>query len=237
MIRIAVCDDVREVVMQINDYLYEYQEQKNEKLNINNFYDAEKLWDFLKTNHCDLIILDIELVNMNGIELGVRIRTELNDQDIKIIVISAMENYYKQLFDIQPLNFLLKPIDKTKFFKVIDLAIRLVEKKDHIFIFKIKESTYRLKVKDILYFESFKHNIKIVTTSGDYEYRSGFSEVMEQLSDFGFIQVHRSYIINYDQTKNIDYDRVVMSNGVEIPISRDRRKETRETFLKLGESR
>ena len=82
MIRIAVCDDVREVVMQINDYLYEYQEQKNEKLNINNFYDAEKLWDFLKTNHCDLIILDIELVNMNGIELGVRIRTELNDQDI-----------------------------------------------------------------------------------------------------------------------------------------------------------
>ena len=88
-----------------------------------------------------------------------------------------------------------------------------------------------------MYFESFKHNIKIVTTSGDYEYRSGFSEVMEQLSDFGFIQVHRSYIINYDQTKNIDYDSVVMSNGVEIPISRDRRKETRETFLKLGESR
>lgn len=237
MIRIAVCDDVREVVMQINDYLYEYQEQKNEKLNINNFYDAENLWDFLKTNHCDLIILDIELVNMNGIELGMRIRTELNDQDIKIIVISAMENYYKQLFDIQPLNFLLKPIDKTKFFQVIDLAIRLVEKKDHIFVFKIKESTYRLKVKDILYFESFKHNIKIVTTNGAYEYRSGFSQVMEQLSGFGFIKVHRSYVINYDQTKNIDYDRVIMSNSVEIPISRDRRKETRETFLKLGESR
>ncbi len=237
MIRIAVCDDVREVVMQINDYLYEYQEQKNEKMNINNFYDAENLWDFLKTNHCDLIILDIELVNMNGVELGMRIRTELNDQDIKIIVISAMENYYKQLFDIQPLNFLLKPIDKTKFFQVIDLAIQLVEKKDHIFVFKIKGSTYRLKVKDILYFESFKHNVKIVTTSGAYEYRSGFSQVMEQLSDFGFIQVHRSYVINYDQTKNIDYDRVIMSNGVEIPISRDRRKETRETFLKLGESR
>lgn len=237
MIRIAVCDDIPKVVMQINDYLYEYQEQKNIKFSINNFYNAEDLWEFLKTNHCDLIILDIELVKMNGVELGLRIRTELNDQDIKIIVISALENYYKQLFDIQPLNFLLKPIDKIKLFRMIDLAVRLIDDKNHIFVFKIKESTYRLKVKDILYFESYKHNIKIVTTSGSYEYRSSFSEIMDKLSEFGFIQVHRSYVINYNQTKSIDYDKVVMSNGVEIPISRDRRKEMREIFLKLGEGR
>lgn len=235
MIRIAVCDDMPEVVMQINDYLSEYREEKNVKLIIKNFYNAEDLWEFLKTNHCDLIILDIELVKMNGVELGKRIRTELNDQDINIIVISALENYYKQLFDIQPLNFLLKPIDKIKLFKMIDLAVRLIDNKNHIFVFKVKESTYRLKVKDILYFESFQHNFKVVTTSGSYEFRSNFSKIMDQLSDFGFIQVHRSYVINYNQTKNIDYDKLIMNNDVEIPISRDRRKETREIFLKLGE--
>ena len=119
-------------------------------MSISNFYNAEELWEFLKANHCDLIILDIELVKMNGVELGKKIRTELNDQDIKIIIISALENYYKQLFDIQPLNFLLKPIDKIKLFEILDLAIRLVDDKNHIFTFKIKESAYRLRVKDII---------------------------------------------------------------------------------------
>ncbi len=234
MIRIAVCDDVREVVVQVNNYLLEYQEQKNVKLSINNFYNAEDLWEFLTANHCDLIILDIELVKMNGVELGMRIRTELNDQDIKIIVISAMENYYKQLFDIQPLNFLLKPIDKIKLFKVIDLAVQLIDDQNHIFVFKTKESTYRLKVKDILYFESYNHNFKVVTTNGNYSYRSNFSEIMNQLSDYGFIQVHKSYVINCNQTKNIEYDKLIMSNGTEIPIGRDRRKEIRNFFLKIG---
>lgn len=86
MIRIAVCDDIPEAVVQINRYLIEYQNIKNKKFDINNFSDAESLWEHLKTNNCDLIILDIELVQMNGVELGRRIRKELNDHDIKIIL-------------------------------------------------------------------------------------------------------------------------------------------------------
>lgn len=129
MIRIAVCDDMREIVEEIDGYISEYQEQNDLRLSVNNFYSAEELWEFLKTNGCDLIFLDIELGGMNGIELGKRIRGELNDQNVKIIIISAMEGYYKQLFDIQPLNFLLKPIDKTKLFEMLDLTIRLIDKK------------------------------------------------------------------------------------------------------------
>lgn len=56
MIRVAVCDDVREVVAQVNCYLSEYQEHKKIKMSISNFYNAEELWEFLKANHCDLIM-------------------------------------------------------------------------------------------------------------------------------------------------------------------------------------
>lgn len=234
MIRVAVCDDVREVVAQVNGYLSEYQKLKKNKMNISNFYNAEELWEFLKAHHCDLIILDIELVKMNGVELGKKIRTELNDQDIKIIIISALENYYKQLFDIQPLNFLLKPIDKIKLFEILDLAIRLIDDKNHIFTFKIKESTYRLRVKDILYFESVQHNFKVVTINKSYEFRSSLSDILNQLSDFGFIQVHRSYVVNYDHIININYDELTMSNDTIIPISRNKRKDIRELLIKFG---
>lgn len=237
MIRIAVCDDIHEAVTQINGYLIEYQNLKNQKFNIRNFYDAEELWEYLKTNNCDLIILDIELVQMNGVELGRRIRTELNDHDIKIIYISAMDTYDRQLFDMQPLNFLPKPIDKEKLYESIDLAVQLSNDKNHIFSFKDKDGLHRLRVKDILYFESLKHDFKVVTINEAFEFRSSFPEIMKQLPNFGFAQVHRSYIINYDQIKTVKYEKIIMSNNDVIPIGRSKRKEIREILMQLGGKR
>lgn len=234
MIRIAVCDDMQEVVREINGYLLEYQEQNDLKFGVSDFFTAEDLWKFLETNHCDLIFLDIELDKMNGIELGNKIRKELNDQDIKIIIISAMEGYYKQLFDIQPLNFLLKPIDKIKLFEMLDLTVRLIDEKNHIFVFKNKDGLHRLKVKDILFFESYKHNFKVVTLNNSYEFRSTSTEIMDQLSGLGFIQIHRSYIVNYDQIKKITPEELIMFNDAVISIPREKRKETGETLMRLG---
>lgn len=96
MIRVAVCDDVQEVVAQVNSYLLEYQNIRNRKFDIISFNNAEDLRDHLKTNNCDIIILDIELVKMNGVELGKWIRTELNDHALKIIYISALDIKEKQ---------------------------------------------------------------------------------------------------------------------------------------------
>lgn len=237
MIRVAVCDDIGEVVAQITEYLEEYQVIKSQRVEIVPFFNAEDLWEYLKSNSCDLIILDIELVKMNGVELGHLIRTELNDHSMNIIYISALDTYDRQLFDVQPLNFLPKPIDKEKLFDMLDLAIRLLDDKNHIFVFKDKDGSHRLRVKEILYFESFAHNFKIITTNENYEFRASLSDIMSKLSNFGFIQVHRSYIVNYDQIKAIKYDEVIMSNNDAIPISRNKRKETREALMKFGGER
>ncbi len=234
MIRVAVCDDIHEAVTQITGYLMEYQQLKNQKLDVKSFFNAEDLWEHLKTNSCDLIILDIELVKMNGVELGHLIRTELDDHTVSIIYISAMDTYDRQLFDVQPLNFLPKPIDKQNLFDAVDLAIRLLDDKNHIFAFKDKDGSHRLRIKEILYFESFAHDLQIVTTNGNYIFRAGMSEIMSELSAFGFIQVHRSYIVNYDQIKAIKYDELIMANGDLIPISRNKRKDTRDALMTFG---
>lgn len=148
MIRVAVCDDVREVVIQLKDYLLEYQELKGQRLDIKSFYNAEDLFDYLKKNDCDLILLDIELVKMNGVELGRLIRNELNDHSTQIVYISAKNSYDRQLFDVQPLNFLPKPIDKNKLFKSIDLTAFLMKGKERVFVFENKPRIYRIKLKE-----------------------------------------------------------------------------------------
>lgn len=234
MVKVAVCDDIQEVVAQVTGYLTEYQQLKNQKIDVKAFFNAEDLWEHIKSNSCDLIILDIELVAMNGVELGHLIRTELNDHAVNIIFISALDTYDRQLFDVQPLNFLPKPIDKKKLFDMLDLAFRLLDDKNHIFVFKDKYGSHRLRVKEILYFESLAHNFKIVTTSENYEFRASLSDIMNELSNFGFIQVHRSYIVNYDQIRAIKYEELIMANGDAIPISRNKRKETRDALMKFG---
>lgn len=228
MIRIAVCDDFKDTVNQVNGYLSEYQQLKERKLDIKSFFNAEDLWEYLRKNRCDLIILDIELVKMNGVELGHLIRTELKDNIIKIVYISAKNCYDRQLFDVQPLNFLQKPIDKEKLFKMVDLTVELLSSSERVFVFESKQGTLRIKFNDILYFESFDHYFKIATKSGDYEFKSTMSEIKEQISEARFVQVHRSYIINYDNTSHIKYEEVTMLNGDVISVSRDRRKEVRE---------
>ena len=231
MIQIAVCDDFSDVVAQVNKYLTEYQQLRNLELDIKSFFNAEDLWDYLKRNRCDLIILDIELVEMNGVELGHLIRSELNDNTIKIVYISGKNCYDRQLFDVQPLNFLQKPLDKDKLFKMVDLTRELLNNGQRVFVFENKQGAFRIKFSDILYFESFDHYLKITTTSGSYEFKSTLTEIMKQVSDLRFLQVHRSYIINFDNTNRIKYEEITMSNGDIVPISRDRRKDVRRIIL------
>ena len=228
MIRVAVCDDFPETVTQVNEYLVEYQQLRDVKLDIKSFYNAEELWEYLRRNPCDLVILDIELVKMNGVELGQLIRTELNDHTMKIVYISAKDCYDRQLFEVQPLNFLPKPIDKEKLFKMIDLTIDLLRDTERFFVFENKQGTFRIRFNDIIYFESFNHDIKIAAVSGNYEFKSSLSEVLKQLSDSRFLQAHRSYIINYSNANHIKYEEIIMSNGDAIPVGRDRRKDVRK---------
>lgn len=63
------------------------------------------------------------------------------------------------------------------------------------------------------------------------------SDIMSELSGYGFIQVHRSYIVNYDWIRTIKYEELIMENGYAIPISRNKRKEIRDTLMKFGGSR
>lgn len=147
MIKVAICDDFKDAVAQVDEYLMEYQQLRNIQLEIKSFFNAEDLWEHLKENQCDLIILDIELVDMNGVELGKLIRKKLNDHTTKIVFISAKDCYDRQLFDVQPLNFLPKPIEKRKLYESIDLAIKLIDDRNHIFSLKIKKVLIELKLR------------------------------------------------------------------------------------------
>ena len=232
MFKIAVCDDVASVCNELKTMI---MDMKNDlickEITIDTFYSGEALIDNIKEeNLYDLIFLDIELGKINGVEVGHIIRKQMEDYVTKIIYISSKDIYDRQLFDVQPLHFLKKPIDSKKVFDDIQLSMKISEKENRNFEFKSFRNTIKVPYRDILYFESRGREVFLMGTKNNYTFYGNIKDLEEVLPKF-FIHPNRSYFVNYEFVTCFKFEELIMTDGSVIPISRNKRKEIRELQL------
>lgn len=230
MFKIAVCDDIKVTCDELKEIiLSKAKGALYENISVDIFYSGDALIsDIGEGNLYDLIFLDIELGGkINGVEVGHIIRDEMDDYITQIVYISSKNNYDRQLFDVQPLHFLQKPIDVSKLLNDIKLAIKISGKENKIFEFKNLRNTVKVPYKDILYFESKGREISLVSCKMQYTFYDNIQELSKVLPDF-FIYPHRSYLVNYELIACFKYEELIMSNVDIIPISRSKRKEIRK---------
>ena len=229
MFKIAVCDDIKVTCDELKEIiLSKAKGALHENISVDIFYSGDALIsDIGEGNLYDLIFLDIELGGkINGVEIGHIIRDEMDDYITQIVYISSKNNYDRQLFDVQPLHFLQKPIDVSKLLNDIRLAIKISGKGNKIFEFKNLRNTVKVPYKDILYFESKGREISLVSCKMKYTFYDNIKNLSKVLPDF-FIYPHRSYLVNYGLIACFKFEELIMSNGDIIPISRNKRKEIR----------
>lgn len=232
--RIAICDDEQVICSTIENIVLNYCAESNLKIETQVFYSGEELYKFLqKGQYFDLLFLDIELKLINGIEVGRKIRGELDNQIIQIVYISGKDSYYRDLFDVRPMHFLQKPIEEIEIIKDLRLAMKLIDKLDGVFTYKKGHETFKKAVKNILYFESANREVKMVTTEGEEKFYGKLEDVFDQVAKYHFIYIHKSYIVNYFYIMKFKYEEVTMSNSEELPISQARRKATRELQVRF----
>lgn len=233
MFRVAICDDEQVVCSQIENIILKYAAENNEKIDTQVFYSGEELNRFLESGqNFDLIFLDIELKIINGIEVGKKIREELDNQILQIVYISGKDNYMRDMFEVRPMHFLQKPIDDADIIKDLRLAMKLMEKLGGVFIYKKGHEIYRKPIKNILYFESSNREVKMVTSDGEEIFYGKLDDVYNQIGKYHFMYIHKSYIVNYFYVTKFRYEEVTMSNDEILPISQARRKATRELQVK-----
>ena len=234
MFKIAICDDIKSTCDEIKDIILNISKGTlSENISIDIFYSGEALISDIREeeNLYDLIFLDIELGGkINGVEVGRIIRGEMDDYITQIVYISSKNNYDRQLFDVQPLHFLQKPIDVLKIENDIKLAIKISGKENKFFEFKNLRNIIKVPYKDILYFESRGREIILVSCKTQYIFYNNIHSLSKILPDF-FIYPHRSYLVNYELITCFKFEELVMSNGDVIPISRNKRKEIRNLQL------
>ncbi len=234
MFRIAICDDDQAIGSQIEKVLLKYSKTACLEIDITVFYSGEELYRYIESGHgFDLIYLDIEMELMDGLEVGKRIRNTMKDHKTEIVYISAKDGYDRQLFDVQPLHFIPKPINPKLVIENLNLAMLRADKLGGIFTYRKTIETYKVPIKDIIYFESLGREIRIVTINNEDTFYGTIEEIFETVTKYQFIKIHRSYIVNYKHIAIFKYDEVIMSNDVRLPISQSRRKEVREIQLSI----
>lgn len=231
MYHIAIVDDDISVCYSIRDHLEIVADELKIEMELSVWTTGEDLYEHLKTgNRQDLIFLDIELVEKDGIWLGGTIREEMEDYNTAIVYFSYEKNYALRLFESQPMDFLVKPILKEDIQRVMKRFLKRNKVKNLQFHFKKGHVHSNAFLEDILYFRSMGRKVQIVEKQEKQEFYGRLDDVKEQLSD-NFFQIHKSYLVNEDYIREYMYEKVIMHNGEEISISKPYRKLVQERLL------
>lgn len=238
IIDIAICDDDIKVTSSIENILYKIVEEMNIYLNIDIFYDGSTLVSHCKNSgkKYDLIYLDIEMKAMNGILAAKEIRKV--DNGVILIFISNYDSYLKELLEIEPFRFLDKPVDEKNFKNYFLKALQKMNDINDSFSFKYQKEFYRIKYRDIIYFESRKRIINVITKDEDYQFYGKLNDIEKMISEkhTGFLRIHQSYLINLQYVKRMAYSYIELDNGEVLSISDERQKKVRDTYCRiLGE--
>lgn len=230
MFKVAICDDNEAICSEIENILENFFSTELIQYEIDSFSSGEELLGELKSNEkYDLIYLDIELAELNGIVVGRYIREELLDDFTQIVFISAKPSYALELFQVRPMNFLVKPFTDKQVVDALQKTLELQGRQTRIFLYKSGKIETRIPYKDIMYFSSDVKKILIHRRNRVDSFYGKLSELKLPVSDF--IQIHKSFIVNKQFVVRFKFDSVLLSNSEELPISRVYRKTVRDNLM------
>ena len=213
MYRIGICDDDKELCSGLEEQIYSIAKGLSVKADVEVWHSGESILnDLQKGTQLDLIFLDIELVQADGILVGKFIRNEMDDISTHIVYISSRQTYAMQLFKIQPLDFLVKPISDAQIKEVLLRSIRQRQSLKSSFEYQKGGAIFRIPTKDIAYLTSMDKKIRLVTRDGEEEFYGKLKNIIDELPA-DFMMIHKSHIINQVYVSEYAYDCVKMSDG------------------------
>ncbi len=218
--RVAICDDEKLHLEHTKNALEEAY--KSLDLLVDVYSDGKVLLERMSKIRYDLVILDIEMPEMNGIETARRLRAF--SEKTAIVFLTSHIEYALEGYEVSALRYLTKPASVEKLSEIITYLVEREKKTKKLFIRDV-EDMVTVNVSDILYMEAQNQNIRIVTVQGIYKCRYNLADYDRELSAYGFFRIHRSYLVNLAHVIRISGKEVYMADGAHLPVSRTREKQ------------
>lgn len=221
-IRIGIIEDDPASAQLIVDYLKRYQSEFNQEFTVSLFDDGETLVERYKPTY-DILLMDIEMARMNGLQAAKKIRER--DESVVIVFITAAPQYAISGYEVQALSYVLKPVPWFAFSQELKRSIDAVRRRnDDSMLVETGTNQMRVLLSDILYIESIRHTIIIHTFDGKLSITGTLKELETRLAEHDFFRSNSCYLVNLRHVTGVRDQDSVMSNGELLRISRPRKK-------------
>lgn len=233
--RIAICDDKKDITMQMQEYLYSMENLIESKMELFVYNEAADFLYEVETGvPFDAVFTDIDLGETNGIDIAKRIYEKY--PATMIAFITGHQQFIHDVFDVQPCGFIEKPILKEKVEKVYKLIVRKCDELPKL-DYSVNGNQKYIMLKEIIYLKSDGRKIKITgINNNDDEFYGKMDEIDDKLQKLSssFARISQSYIINEKYIKAISYTEVVLNvngNDVEFSISQKYRVQVKKWYM------
>ena len=216
-IRIAICDDEKEQIIHLTKVTEKWAQDMMVSLAISEFNSAESFLFEWHANKFDVLLLDIQMHEKDGMSLAKEIRE--TDKRLAIIFVTGYDNYMSIGYDVSAMHYLLKPINEEKLRTVLSQAIEKLSATPRIIMLNTVEGVVRLKAEDIIYAEMFSHYAEIYVAGHTVRLKIKMSDLETLLGD-GFLRCHRSYIAGMAHVEKITRTAMYLTGGKQLPLSR-----------------
>ncbi len=220
MYRIAIVEDDREYVRELQNYLEQYMRESGQKFEISVFYDGVEILDSYVPKY-DLILLDIEMPKVNGMDAAEKIREM--DENVVLMFITNLAQYAIKGYSVGALDFIMKPVTYYTFSMKMKRALKRVEKKTVPSIFlTLSGGMKKIEVSRIYYVEVQNRMLHYHTEEGEYIVRGTLQSAENSLPAAIFTKCNHWYLVNLMHVTEVRKNIVVVG-GFEVEISRRNR--------------
>ena len=234
--QIGICDDEIGTSANLETIVYDFFAKLHYAVEVTVWYSGEDFCHSIEVgDKYDILFLDIELPNMNGVSVGKYIRDKMNNQGMQIVFISSKTNYAMELFQIHPYDFLVKPIKKDIVFNTLNKLLAIDSMDERFFSYQINRMERKVMHGKIMYFSSCNKRIDIILSDGTIESFPGkLKDIIDKLPA-QFVRTAQSFIVNLKYVTSYKFDNVIMGNDVRISITTPYRENFRKTLIKYNE--
>ena len=220
MIRIAVAEDDLSWAKQLQAYVEQYARETGKPFDVSLFSDGEDLLEQYQ-GQFDLIFLDIEMRFLDGMATAQLIRR--TDPEVIIIFITNMAQYAIRGYEVDALDYMLKPVSYDTFAQRLGRALSRIHRREKRFIaLTVRGGVMKLATEDITFVESQGHRLIYHTTTGEFTSSGTIKEAEEMLSGASFFRSNKGYLLNLEHVEGVQ-DGCALVAGQKLLISRARK--------------
>ncbi len=229
MYKIAICEDVLEQQEDLKRIIERIGNLQIEEPDL--FDSGEKLVEAYENGaEYSIILLDMQLVELNGIETAKMIR--MHDKKVIIIIVTSIIEYAVEGYSINAFDFILKPADENKLKFIIKKALREIrENESRIYRISKRDRIQIVKLSDIIYFESDNKKVRIHCVDQVVSDNNSLSQIEECLKQDGFIRISRFFLLNLAYIKEVDIDFVLLTNGEQLRFTRKLQRMIKKCYM------